>query len=61
MIACLMQSVPNMQDYSKEYKEFTLPVPDKFSFPLDVFDKWGERLALFWTDGIIEKNFHLAH
>ena len=55
-----MQSVPNMQDYSKEYKEFTLPVPDKFSFPLDVFDKWGERLALFWTDGIIEKKFSFS-
>ncbi|MEK7197209.1 MAG: AMP-binding protein, partial [Nitrospirota bacterium] len=49
-----------MQDYSKEYKEFTLPVPDKFSFPLDVFDKWGERLALFWTDGIIEKKFSFS-
>lgn len=55
-----MQSVPNMQDYTKEYKEFTLPVPDKFSFPLDVFDKWGERLALFWTDGIIEKKFSFS-
>ena len=55
-----MQSVPNMQDYSKEYKEFTLPVPDRFSFPLDVFDKWGERLALFWTDGIIEKKFSFS-
>lgn len=55
-----MQSVPNMQDYSKEYREFTLPVPDRFSFPLDVFDKWGEGLALFWTDGIIEKKFSFS-
>lgn len=44
-----------MKDYEKEYREFSLPVPEKFSFPIDVFDKWGEREALFWTDGINDK------
>lgn len=53
----------NMKDHEKEYKEFSLYVPQRFSFPLDVFDKWaeirskGERLALFWTDGVVEKKF----
>jgi acyl-coenzyme A synthetase/AMP-(fatty) acid ligase len=46
-----------MKDYKKEYSEFTLSVPERFSFPLDVFDKWGNRLALFWTDGDEEKKF----
>ncbi|MFZ6007002.1 MAG: acyl--CoA ligase, partial [Nitrospirota bacterium] len=50
-----------MKDYWKEYREFYLPVPEKFSFPLDVFDKWSARtkdnLALFWTDGEHEKKF----
>ncbi len=46
-----------MKDYQKEYKDFSLPVPEKFSFPLDVFDKWKGRLALFWTDGEKEKKF----
>ncbi|TAL25789.1 MAG: acyl-CoA synthetase [Nitrospirae bacterium] len=49
-----------MQDYKSQYREFTLPVPDRFSFPLDVFDKWEDRLALFWTDGIIEKKFSFS-
>ncbi len=44
-----------MKDYKKEYTGFSLPIPERFSFPLDVFDKWGDRLALFWTDGIAEK------
>lgn len=48
---------PNMQDYEKEYREFSLHVPEKFSFPLDIFDKWGERIALFWTDGSREEKF----
>jgi acetyl-CoA synthetase/medium-chain acyl-CoA synthetase len=47
----------NMKDYQKEYKEFSLSVPEKFSFPLDVFDRWGDRLALFWTDGDNERKF----
>jgi acetyl-CoA synthetase/medium-chain acyl-CoA synthetase len=50
-----MEPAPNMKDYEKEYREFSLPVPEKFSFPIDVFDKWGEREALFWTDGINDK------
>lgn len=49
--------LPNMKDYTKEYREFVLPVPERFSFPLDVFDKWGDTPALFWTDGNIEKKF----
>lgn len=44
-----------MKDYKKEYAGFSLPIPERFSFPLDVFDKWGDGLALFWTDGIEEK------
>ncbi len=48
---------PNMQDYKKEYREFSLCVPEEFSFPVDIFDKWGERTALFWTDGTTEEKF----
>lgn len=48
---------PNMQDYKKAYREFSLYVPKEFSFPLDIFDKWGERAALVWTDGSIEEKF----
>src|SRR3970040_2499337 len=55
-----------MKDYTKEYREFSLLVPERFSFPLDVFDKWGgsqapnqngSGQALFWTDGSAEKRF----
>ncbi len=46
-----------MKDYRKEYGKFSLSVPERFSFPLDVFDTWEERQALFWTDGVIEKRF----
>lgn len=46
-----------MKDYSKEYREFSLPIPETFSFPLDVFDRWGDKQALFWTDGTNEKKF----
>jgi len=46
-----------MKDYKKEYEGFTLSVPKRFSFPLDIFDKWGNKLALFWTDGEKEKKF----
>jgi acetyl-CoA synthetase/medium-chain acyl-CoA synthetase len=52
-----MKESPNMKDYLSEYRNFSLPIPEKFSFPLDVFDKWGDRPALFWTDGLIEKKF----
>lgn len=40
-----------LEYYHKIVKEFKLAVPEKFSFPLDVFDKWGNRTALIWTDG----------
>jgi len=50
-----IEQSPNMKDYKKEYREFSLSVPERFSFPLDVFDKWGDRIALFWTDGTVEK------
>ncbi|HLB05366.1 MAG TPA: acyl--CoA ligase [Thermodesulfobacteriota bacterium] len=46
-----------MKEYNKEYAEFSLSVPKRFSFPLDVFDKWGDAAALFWTDGYVEKRF----
>ena len=49
-----------MKDYAREYAEFSLRVPDKFSFPLDVFDKWGSRQALFWTDGNAEINLSFS-
>ena len=49
-----------MQDYQKEYREFSLRVPEKFSFPLDIFDKWGDRTALFWTDGSKEERFSFS-
>lgn len=52
-----METSPNLKDYAKEYRDFSLLIPEKFSFPLDVFDKWDNRLALFWTDGFIEKKF----
>lgn len=42
---------PNMTNYKKEVREFSLYVPEKFSFPLDVFDKWSGT-ALIWTDGV---------
>ena len=50
-----IEQSPNMKDYKKEYREFSLSVPERFSFPLDVFYKWGDRIALFWTDGTVEK------
>jgi acyl-coenzyme A synthetase/AMP-(fatty) acid ligase len=52
-----VEKAPNMTDYDREYREFILPVPERFSFPLDVFDKWGDRQALFWTDGSRERQF----
>lgn len=44
-----------MRDYLTEYRNFSFTVPEKFSFPLDVFDKWKDRQALYWTDGINDK------
>ncbi len=45
---------PNMMDYRVEYSRFHLQVPQEFSFPLDVFDRWDGN-ALFWTDGEKER------
>jgi acetyl-CoA synthetase/medium-chain acyl-CoA synthetase len=52
-----MEAAPNMKNYKREYENFTLPIPEKFSFPLDVFDRWGKKTALFWTDGVLERKF----
>jgi len=45
-----------MKRYYEEIQKFKLNVPEKFSFPLDVFDRWGNSTALIWTDGIDLKN-----
>jgi len=52
-----MRHAPNMKSYEEEYKKFSLTVPEFFSFPLDVFDRWGERTALFWADGVRDRKF----
>jgi acyl-coenzyme A synthetase/AMP-(fatty) acid ligase len=52
-----VEKAPNMTDYDSEYRAFSFPVPERFSFPLDVFDRWGDRQALFWTDGSHERQF----
>ncbi len=44
---------PNMQNYEKEYDEFTWQVPEKFNFAGEVIDKWAEdreKLAMLWVD-----------
>jgi len=46
-----------MKNYQEEYRQFRLVVPEKFSFPLDIFDRWDDGLALFWTDGEVEKTY----
>ncbi len=46
-----------LKHYYEIVKNFRLEVPEKFSFPLDVFDRWGNRLALIWTDGEEVKKF----
>jgi acetyl-CoA synthetase/medium-chain acyl-CoA synthetase len=50
-----MEFTPNMNNYYEEYKGFSLRVPEQFSFPLDIFDKWDNGMALFWTDGEKER------
>lgn len=55
-----MDVPPNMTDYRSEYRTRSLIVPETFSFPLDVFDPWGDRPALFWTDGREERKFSFA-
>lgn len=58
MLLCLaMERMPNMENYKKEYDAFSWRVPERFSFPLDVFDTWEDRTALYWTDGEREKTF----
>ncbi len=46
-----------MKKYHEELKNFKLQVPEKFSFPLDVFDKWGDATALIWTNGETTQKF----
>ena len=43
--------------YYDTIKNFHLEIPERFSFPLDVFDRWGKKLALIWTDGNELKKF----
>ena len=50
----------NMKDYPSEYRNFSLSAPEKFSFPLDVFDKWENRPALYWTDGVNDRTLSFA-
>lgn len=49
-----------MKKYYEEVKTFKLHVPEKFSFPLDVFDKWGNRTAFIWTDGQETKKYSFS-
>lgn len=46
-----------LQEYEKLRREFSLTVPERFSFPLDVFDRWGDAPCLFWTDGTVQRKF----
>lgn len=44
------------EDYLKLRLDFSLPIPENFSFPMDVFDPWAGRLGanaecLYWSDG----------
>jgi acetyl-CoA synthetase/medium-chain acyl-CoA synthetase len=36
----------DMKKYYEEVKNFKLDVPEKFYFPLDVFDRLGNRFVL---------------
>ncbi|GAB6182852.1 acyl--CoA ligase [Thermodesulfovibrio hydrogeniphilus] len=47
----------SIEQYYEEIRNFKIDVPEKFSFPLDVFDKWGDRTALIWTNGEEVKKF----
>ena len=55
VLPCGVGLSPNIKNYEKEYKEFSLRVPEQFSFPLDIFDRWDNGMALFWTDGEKER------
>lgn len=53
---CYYLSMTGIEEYKKLRREFSLPVPETFSFPLDVFDRWeADSTCLFWTDGTSEK------
>jgi len=52
-----MEGKEELAYYREIVKKFRLEVPKKFSFVLDVFDKWGKRPALIWTDGKEIKRF----
>jgi acetyl-CoA synthetase/medium-chain acyl-CoA synthetase len=52
-----MADSPDMEEYERLRREFFLDVPAAFSFPLDIFDGWGGRPALFWTDGKKDRRF----
>ncbi|MFZ5596087.1 MAG: AMP-binding protein [Bacillota bacterium] len=44
---------PNMIDYEKTYREFSLKVPEYYNFAGDVLDKWAEdpeKPAMWWID-----------
>ncbi len=46
-----------LDKYYESIRNFKLEVPERFSFPLDVFDKWGDSKALIWTNGQEIKEF----
>ncbi|MCD6490567.1 MAG: acyl--CoA ligase [Thermodesulfobacterium sp.] len=52
-----MEMEKELARYREIVKNFKLEVPEKFSFVLDVFDKWGKRTAFIWTDGKEIKKF----
>ena len=45
---------PNIGDYEKTYKKFSLEVPKHYNFAFDVVDDWAKkdrnRLAMIWVD-----------
>jgi acyl-coenzyme A synthetase/AMP-(fatty) acid ligase len=53
--------MPNMTDYDETRRTFSLEVPDRYNFTLDVVDRWGasdpDKLALV----AIEPDGHTAH
>ncbi len=47
-----------LKHYYEIVKNFRLEVPEKFSFVLDVFDKWPDnKTALIWSDGEKDKHY----
>src|ERR671932_175636 len=42
----------NMTDYVATCRDFSLPVPERFNWAFDVFDRWARdptKLALLWV------------